>query len=260
VEYLHGRQLAVLLAFFASVCGLLVLIGWFTRPSVFWDTPQLAAAIAGFACYPAKFLVENRPWWRRLGGHGLQVVAATDIPRALRRVRRGVLADRIKLACAALAVILGLTLLPLTIMGEGNPANVFSTTMDWSNPWTDYLIVFGLSLAVGGLVAWPLLATVRYPRDARRALAQINSVAATATVVEIQPRRTNDEYAEPTETALLLSVDDQTWRLTVEPFDPVELEEGTQLPLAGNLHHRGWVACLTTPPLRPTEAIERRGA
>jgi hypothetical protein len=259
VEYLHGRQLAVLLAFFASVCGLLVLIGWFTRPSIFWDTPQLAAAIAGAACYPAKFLVENRLWWRRLGGHGVPVVAAADIPRALRRVRRRVLADRIQLVCAALAVILGLTLLPLTIMGEGNPANVFSNTMDWSNPWTDYLIVFGLSLVIGALVAWPLLATIRYPRDARRALARIRSVAATATVVEIQALRTDDEYDEPTETALLLSVDDQTWRLTVEPFEPLDLAEGTQLPLAGNLQNHGWVACLTTPPLKPNQPIERRG-
>jgi len=255
--YLHGRQLAVLLAFFGSVCGLLVLIGWFTRPSILWDTPELDAAIAGFACYPARFLVENRPWWRRLGGHGLQVVAAADIPRALRRVRRGVLADRLKIACGALAVVLGLTLLPLTIMGEGNPANVFSTTMDWSNPWTDYLIVFGISLASGALVAWPLLATVRYPRDARRALAQIQSVAATATVVEIQLSRTDDE---PTDPRLFLKVDDQTWRLVVEPFEPVALEVGTQLPLAGDLQHRGWVVCLTTPPLKPTEPIERRGA
>ncbi|TDO46171.1 hypothetical protein EV643_11123 [Kribbella sp. VKM Ac-2527] len=63
---LHGRQLLILLAFFTSSGGLLYLIGWLTRPSFLFENPLICAAIAGAACYPARFLVENRTWWKDL--------------------------------------------------------------------------------------------------------------------------------------------------------------------------------------------------
>jgi hypothetical protein len=63
---LHGRQLLLLLAFFTSAAGLLLLIAWLTRPNWLWDGPLAAFAIAGIACYPARFLVERFDWWKRL--------------------------------------------------------------------------------------------------------------------------------------------------------------------------------------------------
>jgi hypothetical protein len=67
---LHGLQLVVLLGFFCSVAGLLLLIAWGARPNWLWDGPLFAFAVAGGACYPARWLVENRPWWKRLAERG----------------------------------------------------------------------------------------------------------------------------------------------------------------------------------------------
>ncbi|ONI67648.1 hypothetical protein BWI15_31605 [Kribbella sp. ALI-6-A] len=63
---LYGRQLLLLLAFFTSTAGLLLLIAWLTRPNWLWDGPLAAFAAAGIACYPARFLVERFDWWKRL--------------------------------------------------------------------------------------------------------------------------------------------------------------------------------------------------
>ena len=63
---LHGRQLLILLAFFSSLGGVLLLIAWITRPNWLWDAPLAAFAAAGIACYPARFLVERFDWWKRL--------------------------------------------------------------------------------------------------------------------------------------------------------------------------------------------------
>ena len=63
---LHGRQLVLLLVFFCGFGGLLYFLGWLARPSFLYDNPLACAAIAGFACYPARFLVEQFDWWNRL--------------------------------------------------------------------------------------------------------------------------------------------------------------------------------------------------
>ncbi|MER7243734.1 hypothetical protein [Kribbella sp. NPDC000426] len=63
---LHGRQLALLLLFFGSVGGTLYFLGWLTRPSTLYNAPLLCFAIAGGACYPARWLVERFDWWKRL--------------------------------------------------------------------------------------------------------------------------------------------------------------------------------------------------
>lgn len=63
---LHGRQLVLLLLFFGTVGGGLYFLGWLTRPSFLYDSPTACAAIAGFACYPARWLVEQFEWWNRL--------------------------------------------------------------------------------------------------------------------------------------------------------------------------------------------------
>jgi hypothetical protein len=63
---LHGRQLLLLLLFFGTVGGGLYFLGWLTRPSFFYNNPLVCAAIAGGACYPARFLVEQFAWWNRL--------------------------------------------------------------------------------------------------------------------------------------------------------------------------------------------------
>ena len=63
---LHGRQLVLLLIFFATIGGGLYFLGWLTGPSFLYNNPILCAAIAGAACYPARFLVERFEWWKRL--------------------------------------------------------------------------------------------------------------------------------------------------------------------------------------------------
>ncbi|WP_432943730.1 hypothetical protein ACQPXM_00960 [Kribbella sp. CA-253562] len=63
---LHGRQLLLLLTFFVSTAGLLLLIAWLSRPNWLWDGPLAAFAAAGIACYPARFLAERFGWWKRL--------------------------------------------------------------------------------------------------------------------------------------------------------------------------------------------------
>lgn len=63
---LHGRQLLVLLLFFGSVGGGLYFLGWLTRPSALYDAPLLCFAIAGGACFPARWLAELFEWWKRL--------------------------------------------------------------------------------------------------------------------------------------------------------------------------------------------------
>lgn len=108
MDDLHGRQLAVLLAFFGSFGGLLLLIAWAARPNWLWDGPLIAFAIAGGACYPARFLVERTGWWKRLGEattarRERKLVRASAQPRrrwvVLRRSLGGVL------VLASLAVI-----------------------------------------------------------------------------------------------------------------------------------------------------------
>lgn len=101
---LHGRQLAVLLAFFSGFGGLLLLIAWAARPNWLWDGPPVAFAIAGGACFPARFLVEKAGWWKRLGE---QTTARRERAsgrhwggfRVLRRILGGVL------VLASLAII-----------------------------------------------------------------------------------------------------------------------------------------------------------
>ncbi len=63
---LHGRQLLLLLLFFGTVGGGLYFLGWLTRPSTLSEAPLLCFAIAGGACYPARWLAERFAWWKRL--------------------------------------------------------------------------------------------------------------------------------------------------------------------------------------------------
>lgn len=63
---LHGRQLLLLLLFFGAVGGGLYFVGWLTRPGPLYDAPLLCFAIAGGACYPARWLAELFEWWKRL--------------------------------------------------------------------------------------------------------------------------------------------------------------------------------------------------
>ncbi|MFK4087851.1 hypothetical protein ACI2LF_27320 [Kribbella sp. NPDC020789] len=63
---LYGVQLVLLLVFFGAVGGGLYLISWLTRPGFLYDHPIACAAIAGFLCYPARFLAERFAWWNRL--------------------------------------------------------------------------------------------------------------------------------------------------------------------------------------------------
>jgi hypothetical protein len=80
---LYGRQLLLLLAFFTSTAGLLLLIAWLTRPNWLWDGPLAAFGVAGIACYPARFLVERFDWWKRLEGPSAWTKARRE--RARRR-------------------------------------------------------------------------------------------------------------------------------------------------------------------------------
>jgi hypothetical protein len=64
---LEGLQSVLLLVFFVTVGGALYFAGWLARPSFLYDNPLICAAIAGGTCYPARFLVELFPWWKRLG-------------------------------------------------------------------------------------------------------------------------------------------------------------------------------------------------
>jgi len=63
---LHGWQAVFLLVFFGAAGGGLYLVGWLTRPSFLYDNPLVCAAIAGGACFPARFLAERFAWWNRL--------------------------------------------------------------------------------------------------------------------------------------------------------------------------------------------------
>jgi hypothetical protein len=78
----HGRQNVLLLLFFGTVGGGLYFVGWLTRPSFLYDSPLVCAAIAGGACYPARFLVENRKWWIRLGEPSERTKARRERARA----------------------------------------------------------------------------------------------------------------------------------------------------------------------------------
>ncbi|MFD3400442.1 hypothetical protein ACFWUU_07205 [Kribbella sp. NPDC058693] len=84
---LHGRQLALLLVFFGAVGGGLYFVGWLTRPSFFYDNPIACAAIAGGACVPAHWLVEQFSWWQRLEQPTRRTAARRD------RARRRALAE-----------------------------------------------------------------------------------------------------------------------------------------------------------------------
>jgi hypothetical protein len=84
---LHGRQLVLLLLFFGAVGGGLYFLGWLTRPSFFYDNPIACAAIAGGACYPARWLVEQFAWWERLEQPTRRTAARRD------RARRRALAE-----------------------------------------------------------------------------------------------------------------------------------------------------------------------
>ena len=83
--------MAVLLGYFVSVMGLLVFVGWLSRPSVLWSNPELCGAIAGITCYPARFLVERTPWWKQLQYPSVRVPAEGEIEGLIRRVRRSAL-------------------------------------------------------------------------------------------------------------------------------------------------------------------------
>lgn len=114
-EDLNYRQQAVVVAFFLSVGGVLLLIAWLARPNWVWDGPLVVAPAAGVACYPAMFLVERRAWWNRLGGHGLRVSGVSEqrVRQALRKVRRAVLADILKLAAGVVVVLGAIAITPL---------------------------------------------------------------------------------------------------------------------------------------------------
>ncbi|MEV6417595.1 hypothetical protein [Kribbella sp. NPDC051718] len=83
---LYGRQLALLLLFFGGTAGLLLLIAWAARPNWMWDGPLVAFAIAGGACYPARFMVERFAWWKRLEQPTRWTVARRE--RAAERERK----------------------------------------------------------------------------------------------------------------------------------------------------------------------------
>ncbi|TDD52106.1 hypothetical protein E1263_29530 [Kribbella antibiotica] len=107
---LHGWQLAFLLLFFVGVGGGLYLIGWLARPSFLYDHPFACPAIAGFLCYPARFLAERFGWWNRL-----------EVRRQARRqrpVRRGrEIAVRVVRVVVGLPIAVGsLAILPLGIL------------------------------------------------------------------------------------------------------------------------------------------------
>jgi hypothetical protein len=67
---LRGRQLVLLLLFFAVVGGGLYILRW---PNFLSGNPIACAAIAGAACYPARFLVERFEWWK-VNSDGLRCV------------------------------------------------------------------------------------------------------------------------------------------------------------------------------------------
>jgi hypothetical protein len=85
---LEGRQLVVLLVFFCGVAGLLLLIAWAARPNWMWDGPLVAFAIAGGACYPARFLVERFAWWKRLEQPSRWTVARRERAKERERQRQ----------------------------------------------------------------------------------------------------------------------------------------------------------------------------
>lgn len=65
---LRGRQPIVLLAYFAGVVGLLLLVAWVMRSNWLWDAPLVALPIAGATCFPVQLLVMRTGWWKRLSG------------------------------------------------------------------------------------------------------------------------------------------------------------------------------------------------
>jgi hypothetical protein len=117
---LHGRQLVLLLLFFGMVSGGLYLIGWLTRPGFLYDHPLVCAAIAGGACYPARFLVERFDWWKRLGQPRRRLPAAEH--RAANRRSWGEKVLRVARIVVGVPIALGsLAILPLGIMaGKSN--------------------------------------------------------------------------------------------------------------------------------------------
>lgn len=90
---LHGRQLLLLLAFFGAVGGGLYFVGWLTRPNFLDGNPVVCAAIAGAACYPARFLVERCEWWRRLERPTKRTLVRRQRAQARRARRRVLLED-----------------------------------------------------------------------------------------------------------------------------------------------------------------------
>jgi hypothetical protein len=249
---LEGRQLALLLIFFGTIGGGLFLIGWLTS-SGFLANPVTCAAIAGGACYPARFLVERFAWWNRLAPHTTKVTIEPDTQRALRGVRRQVLKDRAKLTLGRLAVLLSFVLLPLEFIGEGHPLKVFTHQTDWSDSWTDYLILAGVCTAAAALTAVPFFATIRFSRDARRSLTRAGVTTVTLTDIDARPGTPRPAY-------LTFEAEHRTWRLAVDSCDPAALHPGTQVQLIGPLEPHAWVALLTNPPLLPAAKLDLRTA
>jgi hypothetical protein len=128
---LHGRQLALLLLFFCTAGGGLYLVGWLTRPSFFYDNPIACAAIAGGACYPARWLAEQFDWWKRLEAPTRRTREARDraMSRALATARaahagrprrigwREVLLRAVRLLVGVPIALGSLAILPLGISG-----------------------------------------------------------------------------------------------------------------------------------------------
>lgn len=245
---LEGRQLVLLLVFFVTVGAGLFLIGWLTRLDFLAD-PVTCAAIAGTACFPARFLAERFSWWSKLAPYTTRVTAEPDTQRALRRVRRQVLKDRIRIVFGGLAILLAFTLVPLEIMGEGHPRKVFTDRLNWT--WTDSLILAAVCAVTAAVAALPFFGTVRFSRHARRTLGR--AVTATVTLIEIdaKPGIRRPAY-------LTFEGNDQIWRLAVDSFDPTSLVPGTEIPLTGALEPRGWTALLTNPPLLPAAKLGHR--
>ncbi|MGW6276648.1 hypothetical protein [Kribbella sp. NPDC055071] len=86
---LHGRQLILLLVFFGGVTGGLYLLG----PSFLAGNPVGSAAVAGMACYPARFLVGRFDWWTRLEQPTRRTIARRE--RARQRLLDREAADRL---------------------------------------------------------------------------------------------------------------------------------------------------------------------
>jgi hypothetical protein len=249
---LDGRQLVVLLAYFGGVMGVLLLIGLLTRPSVLWSSPELDAAIAGVTCYPARFLVERTTWWRQLQTPKVRVADESKLKGVLRRVRRVVLIDRLRLAAGWLVLAVGCTLLPLLIVGDGHPLSVFADSFVLDASWYDFPLLAVICLGIAGIVSWPFFGTVRLRRADRRAVARLRTwTMVVVTEVELSSK-SSDAY-------VTFEADGQVWRLVVNAFDPFSLPPGTSVPLAGELSRGAWVTLLTSPPLRPAAHLDHRG-